>query len=120
MKEIVAVQDLCGGMFVSELDRPWLESPFMLQGFLIEDEATLAQIRQLCRFVYVDRARSIGSAWRAAPVAPEAAGAERTPSDLGSFAVLYFRIQDQVLSFPAISQSADLGIRKRADRKSVV
>ena len=66
MKEIVAVQDLRGGMFISELDRPWLESPFMLQGFLIEDEATLTQVRQLCRFVYADCARSVGDAWRAA------------------------------------------------------
>ncbi|MBL8460596.1 MAG: HD-GYP domain-containing protein [Zoogloea sp.] len=104
LKEIVAVQDLCGGMFVSELDRPWLESPFMLQGFLIEDEATLAQIRQLCRFVYVDRARSIGSAWRAAPVAPEAAGADRTPSDLGTF-VVKPELRRQPLDFFALLKS---------------
>ena len=41
-------------MFVAELDRPWLESPFLMQGFLIEDEPTLAQVKALCRFVYVD------------------------------------------------------------------
>ena len=113
MKEIVAVQDLCGGMFVSELDRPWLESPFMLQGFLIEDEATLAQIRQLCRFVYVDRARSIGSAWRAAPVAPEAAGAERTPSDLGSF-VVKPELRRQPLDFFALLKSLR-GLKSNAE-----
>lgn len=67
MKEIVATQDLRVGMFVSELDRPWLESPFLLQGFLIEDQATLDQLREVCRFVYVDRTRSAGDAWRSEP-----------------------------------------------------
>ncbi len=78
MKEIVAAQDLRLGMFVSELDRPWLESPFLLQGFLVEDQETLAQVRDVCRFVYVDRARSSGDAWRPTP-AP-AAAVERVAS----------------------------------------
>lgn len=85
MKEIVAAQDLQLGMFVAELDRPWLESPFLLQGFLVEDQATLNQLRALCRFVYVDRARSAGDAWRA----PESDGAaDATPervASLGSY-----------------------------------
>ena len=42
LKEIVAAPDLRIGMFVAELDRPWLESPFLMQGFVIEDEETLA------------------------------------------------------------------------------
>lgn len=87
LKEIVAAQDLRAGMFVSELDRPWLESPFLMQGFLIEDEATLLQLRQLCRFVYVDRARSVGDAWRSAPEQPAGGGVERQPAALGSFVV---------------------------------
>lgn len=65
LKEIVAAPDLRIGMFVAELDRPWLESPFLMQGFVIEDEETLAQLRGLCRFVHVDRTRSVGDAWRA-------------------------------------------------------
>ncbi|MCW5621656.1 MAG: HD-GYP domain-containing protein [Burkholderiales bacterium] len=59
------------GMFVSELDRPWLDTPFLLQGFLIEDEGTLAQLRTVCRFVVVDDARSI------VPVTPDATPAPR-------------------------------------------
>ncbi|MCB1894178.1 MAG: HD-GYP domain-containing protein [Zoogloeaceae bacterium] len=65
MKEIVASEELTLGMFVADLDRPWIDSPFLLQGFLIEDEDTLAQLRGLCRFVSVDRARSVGDAHRA-------------------------------------------------------
>ena len=46
--------DLALGMFVAELDRPWLESPFLFQGFLIEDEAELLQLRTVCRWVMVE------------------------------------------------------------------
>lgn len=52
-------------MFVTELDRPWLESPFLMQGFLVEDEPTLRQLQALCRFVYVDWSRSVGEHHRA-------------------------------------------------------
>lgn len=61
-------------MFVAELDRPWIETPFLLQGFLIEDEATAARVRELCRLVYIDRSRSVGPHY-AAPGAAEAASA---------------------------------------------
>src|SRR5262252_7384617 len=51
-------------MFVAELDRPWLGTPFAIQGFLVEDEEHLAQLRRFCRFVYIDRSRSAGEHWR--------------------------------------------------------
>jgi len=53
-----SVDELAMGMFVSALDRPWLDTPFLVQGFLIEDEQTLAQLRQICRKVTVDLRRS--------------------------------------------------------------
>lgn len=56
----VEVEFLRLGVFVAELDRPWLGTPFLLQGFLIEDEAQIRQLQALCRLVYVDRRRSIG------------------------------------------------------------
>ena len=60
IREFVATDDLAVGMFVAELDRPWIETPFLLQGFLIEDEDTLDRLRRVCRFAYVDRTRSVG------------------------------------------------------------
>jgi HD-GYP domain-containing protein (c-di-GMP phosphodiesterase class II) len=54
----VQVKDLALGMFVAELDRPWLDTPFLLQGFVLDNEADLAQIRRLCRFVFVEPASS--------------------------------------------------------------
>lgn len=45
-------------MFVAELDRPWLETPFLFQGFAVRDQSELAQLRALCRHVYIDDART--------------------------------------------------------------
>ena len=58
MEKQFLVDELTVGMFVCALDRPWLDTPFLLQGFLIEDEATLAQLRQTCGQVTVDLSRS--------------------------------------------------------------
>jgi HD-GYP domain-containing protein (c-di-GMP phosphodiesterase class II) len=54
-------------MFVSELDRPWLGTPFMLEGLLIEDDEQISTIASLCEFVYVDRTVSVGRHFAAAP-----------------------------------------------------
>ena len=48
------------GMFVADLDRPWIDTPFLLQGFLIEDDDQLAQLREFCQWVLVDPQRSTG------------------------------------------------------------
>ena len=50
------------GMFVAELDRPWLDTPFLLQGFILDDEEDIAQIRHLCQFVLIDPANSTAAA----------------------------------------------------------
>ncbi len=49
----VPVQNLKVGMYVAELDRPWRETPFLFQGFEIQDEGVLTQLRSLCQYVYV-------------------------------------------------------------------
>jgi HD-GYP domain-containing protein (c-di-GMP phosphodiesterase class II) len=54
----VNANELTLGLFIVELDRPWSESPFLIEGFMLEDEATLATLRQLCRMVYIDARRS--------------------------------------------------------------
>jgi len=42
------------GMYVAQLDRPWLETPFLYKGFEIRDEKELKLLRNLCKHVYVD------------------------------------------------------------------
>jgi len=41
-------------MFVADLDCPWLDTPFLLQGFQIENEEHLQQLRHHCKSVVVD------------------------------------------------------------------
>ncbi len=56
------VERLAHGLFVAELDRPWLDTPFLLEGLLLRDDAELTTLRQFCRFVQVDLDRSTGAA----------------------------------------------------------
>ena len=43
------------GMFIVELDRPWLETPFLVQGFEIRHRSEVAKVAEYCDFVYVLR-----------------------------------------------------------------
>ncbi|MEW6688976.1 MAG: HD-GYP domain-containing protein [Pseudomonadota bacterium] len=54
MKKKVQTSDLQLGMFVYELDRPWTETPFPFQRFVLKDDEQLQTLRRLCRHVYVD------------------------------------------------------------------
>lgn len=54
----VGVDQLAPGMYVVELDRPWLDTPFLLEGFLIDSPIELETLRRYCRYVYVDSERS--------------------------------------------------------------
>ena len=42
------------GMYVSKLDRPWLETPFLMQGFLIKNEDDITQLQKFCQHVFID------------------------------------------------------------------
>lgn len=59
MKRKVEVDDLQLGMYVAELDRPWVDSPFLFQGFRIESEEELSQLKEVCEHVIVDEAKSV-------------------------------------------------------------
>ena len=49
------------GMFVSTLDRPWIDTPFLLEGFNIETEDDIDTLNKFCSFVFIDPSRGIGS-----------------------------------------------------------
>jgi len=70
METKVPTTDLRVGMFVADLDRPWVDTPFLLQGFLVEDDEQIRELQQHCAWVIVDRARSLGDEY-AAPAAVE-------------------------------------------------
>ena len=76
----VLTQDLLPGMFVEDLDRPWLDTPFLIQGFLLDDKHDIETLRQLCHHVYVDPLRStvpmpLTQSGQKRPLAPEGTGA---------------------------------------------
>jgi HD-GYP domain-containing protein (c-di-GMP phosphodiesterase class II) len=79
MKEKIQVDQLKVGMFVSDLDRPWLDTPFLIQGFLIGTDEEIAKLKYYCKYVIVDRLRSGGDEFRGeeprqAPVVRRAKG----------------------------------------------
>lgn len=50
----VSTRDLTPGMYVSRLDRPWLETPFLLQGFYISNDEDIGLLQRYCAHVFVD------------------------------------------------------------------
>ncbi len=50
--------DLELGMFVSSLDRPWLDSSFLIQGFRIETREQIDRLRAECEYVLIDTKQS--------------------------------------------------------------
>jgi len=55
MTQMIPVDQLAVGMYVAQLDRPWLETPFMFQGFYIRDDNEIGELRAHCKHVYVTR-----------------------------------------------------------------
>lgn len=52
------VGDLRPGMYICELDRPWLETPFLLQGFEVHNDADIEAVMRYCQWVYIDLLRT--------------------------------------------------------------
>ncbi len=53
------VEKLALGMYVTELDRPWLESPFLFQGFFLTTDKHIFLVQENCDHVYIDTTRII-------------------------------------------------------------
>ncbi len=60
-KKIISVEELRLGMFVSELDRPWLDTPFLFQGFPITSGEQIEELKKHCRTVFIDLERDVSS-----------------------------------------------------------
>jgi HD-GYP domain-containing protein (c-di-GMP phosphodiesterase class II) len=50
----IDVSKLAEGMYVSKLDRPWLETPFIFQGFEIREQEEIDMLQRYCSVVYID------------------------------------------------------------------
>jgi HD-GYP domain-containing protein (c-di-GMP phosphodiesterase class II) len=54
MKKEVPVEDLQFGVYISALDRPWQGTPFMFQGFILNNDRQLEALKQYCKKVVID------------------------------------------------------------------
>ena len=54
MKKEVSVEQLQFGVYISELDRPWQGTPFMFQGFILNNDRQLETLKQYCKKVIID------------------------------------------------------------------
>ncbi len=64
IREKISISKLQIGMYVCELDRPWLETSYPLQGFFLETESDIEALLHFCKFVYIDVRRSAESELR--------------------------------------------------------
>jgi HD-GYP domain-containing protein (c-di-GMP phosphodiesterase class II) len=54
VRKTVPVAELQFGMYVAELDRPWTETPFKFQGFVLQRPEQLEMLKKYCKTVFVD------------------------------------------------------------------
>ena len=50
----IPVEELRLGLYVSKLDRPWTETPFVFQGFVLKTEKQIEILKKFCKHVFVD------------------------------------------------------------------
>ena len=48
------MEELSFGMYVTKLDRPWTETPFVFQGFVLKTEKQIDVLKKYCKHVFVD------------------------------------------------------------------
>jgi HD-GYP domain-containing protein (c-di-GMP phosphodiesterase class II) len=53
----ISVQGLALGMFISRLDRPWIQTPFPMEGLKLESADEIVRLQRICSHVWVDTQR---------------------------------------------------------------
>lgn len=84
-QKTIRVDELQVGMYVAKLDRPWIETPYPLQGFYIKDLGEVDELRRYCRNVTIDLSRSraaVEPVRHAAPAPQAASPAKAAPGKL--------------------------------------
>ena len=50
----IIVSELQIGMYISKLDRPWLDTPFPFQGFYLRTKHEINEVQRFCDYVYIN------------------------------------------------------------------
>jgi HD-GYP domain-containing protein (c-di-GMP phosphodiesterase class II) len=53
-QEKIPVKFLQVGMYITKLDRPWLETPFPFQGFYLRTKHEINEVQRFCEYIYID------------------------------------------------------------------
>ena len=88
-------------MFVAELDRPWAESPFLLQGFTIANDEEVKQIQSCCEYIFIDTSQGDQSVAPAQPPSDQGSGVEITKTALVSSKAINEPNQDSSIELAA-------------------
>ena len=108
MKKQVSVEELQFGVFISELDRPWTETPFMFQGFVLKDEKQLEILKKHCKKVFIDSEKGLDLVDRKLQTGPLSSGS-RSGSVLDSIKskVLYEELESVDVEMPRARAAQD-------------
>lgn len=74
----IHISELKIGMYVSKLERPWLETPFLMQGFVIESLDDIEAVAEYSQHVWIDAVRE---EW----IPPEARTTLNSPAKKASY-----------------------------------
>ena len=58
MEKKISVSELEIGMYVSRVDRPWLDTPFLFQGFRIRSDHDITNLRKYCQHAFIDESKA--------------------------------------------------------------
>src|SRR5437660_11561117 len=95
-------------MYISELDRPWTDTPFMFQGFVLTTQQQLDALKKYCSTVIIDVERSPALE----PAAPRVAHAERAAveQEIGPAKIAYSsgrQLTSEVMSAVRVGRALD-------------
>jgi len=54
MRKKIPVSAIKIGMYILELDRPWIETSFLFQGFEVLDDEDVTKLNKHCEYVFID------------------------------------------------------------------
>ena len=70
----INAKDLQIGMYVSRLDRPWLETTFLFQGFELKTTDDIKEVQKQCGYVFVDVSKQVKNVRNAVKATPYSKG----------------------------------------------
>jgi len=118
MKKEVPVEQLEFGVFVSELDRPWTETPFMYQGFILSNEKQLEALKKYCKKVYIDLEKGPDLPDRSKQQKGDVGGPKRPAVPLGPSVLT--TIKNKVTYREQSTVDEELPVARTAQRKTEV